>query len=141
MSLGLEAILAEDWTLYRHQEPSKERSCWREKIELEGNRLKEFAAEHLRSGYPDTYDKMKRWRKLKERAKEALLKEGKSVDVAESVVNFVSFLEGSTIISEECREILDQRLEAYQALTCDIELINLKIVADKLLEGTCRLCT
>lgn len=130
LSLGLEAILAEDWTFYRPYEPSRERAQWRDKIEREGIRLKEFAIEHLRSGYPDTYDKLKRWRKLRERIK------GKtdSVDVTEDVVNFVSWSR------EEHQKLLDRGVAVYQAFTSDIELIILKIEASKRLRGTCRLC-
>jgi len=141
LSLGLEAILAEDWYLYRYQEPSRERARWKDKIEREGIRLKEFAIEHLRSGYPETYDKMKRWRKLKEGAKEALLKEGNPVDVAEGVINFVSFVDRFPIVSEECQELLDQRIKAYQDLASDIRIIILEIEAGKRLKGACRLCT
>lgn len=89
--VGLEAILAEDWVLYRSDEPSKERAQWREKIERDGIRLKPFAIEHLRNGYPVTYDKMMRWRKLKERAKKALLNEGFSAREAEAAMNYASF--------------------------------------------------
>jgi len=140
LSLGLEAILAEDWTLYRYQEPSKERARWKDKIEREGNKLKKFAIEHLRSSYPDIYEKMKRWRELKAKAKKMLLDEGNPEDVTEGVINFVSFVGIFPRISEECQEVLDQRIEVYQALTSDIELVNLKIEAGKPLRGTCRLC-
>jgi len=134
LSLGLEAILAEDWYLYRYQETSGERARWKDKIEREGIRLKEFVIEHLRSDYPDTYDKLKRWRKLKE----ALLKEGNSVhDVDEAVAR--TFF-GEFPRSDERRNLLVQGIAVYRALRSDIELINLKIEAGKSLEGTCRLC-
>jgi len=147
--LGLEAILAEDWPLYRSSEPSEERAQWEEKIEREGIGLKEFAIEHLRSGYPSTYEKMKQWRNLKEKAKQLLLREGFSADKAEAVLNFASFFDGggipinvggSTEVSEECQKLLYQRVEAYEILSSDIRFIILRIEAGKPLRGTCRLC-
>lgn len=140
LSLGLEAILAEDWTFYRHQEPSRERACWREKIELEGNRLKEFAAEHLRSGYPATYERMKHLKMLKGSIEEELLNEGDSKEGVEAVLNHSSFFGGGPTISEKCLKLLDQRTKAYQTLEADIKLIDLRIEAGNPIHGTCRLC-
>lgn len=128
LSLGLKSILAEDWQLYRpYEDRSEVRARWREEIEYEGIRFKELATEYLRKNYPSTYDKMQRRRKLKERAKEALLMEGKTERDAEAIINFVSFAEGDPKKSEESEKLLEQWKKAYQDFASDIERILLTL--------------
>lgn len=139
--LGLEAILAEDWALYRHREPSAKRAKWMDKIQNEGYRYKEFAIEHLQSGYPDTYKKFQRWRTIKREAKKSLLNEGNTEEKAEAIMNFATLFDGGPKISKHSQDLLDQRTEAYKTLESDIELIRLKVENGKPLHGTCHLCS
>lgn len=44
-------------------------------------------------------------------------------------------------ISEEVQNLLDQRVEAYEALKADIRFIIDRIKAGKRLKSTCRLCS
>lgn len=128
LSLGLKAILGEDWFLYRpYEDRSEVRARWREEIEYKGIRYKELATEYLRKNYPKIYDKMQHRRKLREKAKEALLKEGKTEQEGKNIVNLVTFAEGDPKISEESEKLLEQRKVAYQDFASDIEHILLML--------------
>ena len=140
LSIGFEAILAEDWHLYQPKDQSKLALPFREKIESKGVALKDFAVEHLESGYTGTYAKFREWQKKKKQVEEALRKEGTSRGIAETGVHVSGFF-GKPVWSEPTQKLLKKRVQAYKSLAGDIELILLKIEARERLEGYCKLCS
>ena len=142
LSLGFEAILYEDWALWRIEEPSFERAKLEERIEREGQQFKKFAVEHLKTGYRSTFKKMERWCKLKDKIRSALKGDGNSEDMADIALNLKTFLgDEQPRISKRVEQLLEQRERLYQELKSDIREIQFAVEQGRSLKGRCGICS
>jgi len=141
LSLGLEAILAEDRTLWRPNELSERKAKLKEKIETEGNAVKECSVNHLRTGYPMVYRKLQRLWNLKTKIRERLKKEGYLNQEIEGILNYVTFIGKEVKISKRIEKLLALRAEVYLDLTSEIESIILEINMRGALKGSCKWCS
>ena len=146
LSLGFEAILAEDWVLYEPSDESKLTAHWRDLVDSEGSKLKQYAIEHLETDSPEIFNRMQRWKRLRKRIIEMRLKNGSPIGEARRIVDLSRVSRLSTILSkqtasEEDQKLVNEGVQAYRALQEGINLVILRIEAGERLKGRCRLCS
>jgi hypothetical protein len=143
LGLGLEAILLEGGCLWLSDETldSQLRTRLREKVESNERDNKDYAEEHLRTGYPHIYEEVENWRGHAKIILRQLAEEGYSEADANSIVNYVTIAGGDDLeISEQVRQLLETRGNLYFTLSGHIMELMHRIENGKNLEGTCELC-
>jgi predicted transcriptional regulator len=135
--LGLDAILAEEvnlWLALPHplsdvKEPN---------VVTKGNELKPFAEEHLKSGYPATYDKLIEFRK----PMSELQKLNEKAGLDDTLLGMFGRYHPSWVDTPEpIKHLEKQRLESFRELADSFLGIKLKVkVGKEPLDGSCKLC-
>ena len=143
LSIGLEAILAEIPNLWTSSERAME---WVRKIEHEGRKFKPFAEQHLKTGYPEIYEKVMLFRRLGKEIKTVIEETYKELpERTKQIIQFVVYSAEPLgfeppPISDEVQNINVKRLDVYEELTHDIRLVIMKINMGEPLDGICQLC-
>jgi len=140
--LGLDAILVGDI----------KGSMWAIKVESEGGgELKKFAEQHLETGYPSIYKKLKAYRQLRDRTKSMLEQKG----YPKRIINFV--VDGTAtfpnleelekwpwcrpnLLPQDLGDILERTLSVYKELEKEINLLKDRIDMGEPLGGGCESC-
>jgi len=145
--LGFDAILAEEvnlWLLLRHPLADiKGRN-----IVTEGSELKPFAEEHLKTGYPDTYEKLTKFRE----ALSELQKLERNLDMKDVFSHFKIYREDfdehlsarfqrpQEDTPKPIKRFREQRLENFRELADHFLVMKLKVKMGTPLRGSCQLC-
>jgi len=134
--LGLDAILAEEvnlWLALPHplsdvEEPN---------VITEGNELKPFAEEHLKRGYPATYEKLIEFRK----PMSELQKLNEKAGLDDTLLGMFGRYQPSWVDTPEpIKHLEKQRLESFRELADCFLAIKLKVKMGEPLWGSCQLC-
>lgn len=151
---GLRAILAEDMDLYLHLGSSAYVEL--REYEEESKLLKSFVEEHLRTGYPEVYDDVVKFRENMEQVQlieieiEKEIKKMKNKTLPffpERLINIVSMREYEETLKlmpqkivEKAKNIQEKRFKNYQKLVGELLFIIMKIRMGDPLKGKCNLC-
>lgn len=124
--LGLEALLAEDISMWLEDRPE---SIWSDKVLTKGVTFKSFAEKYLRVGYPGIYRKLMAHRRLNKR----LMRERETEKIPKSVYDYVvrgiehvgsDFSEGERRIATE---IMKEKSYSYEKLFREIRSLESEI--------------
>ena len=138
---GLEVILAEDRSGWLEAE-SRE-SSWAQKIEQEGTRVKRYAEQHLKTGYPPVYRKMKAHQRLLLKLEALMESKGYSQSAIDDVVfdREDAGQDISTPEDDEVLELMEKRAASYSKLDKKVrELIDRVTIGKQPLKGHCTAC-
>ena len=130
--LGLDAILAEEISLcLQLPHPLAKRKDGN--IVTEGNELKAFVEEHLKTGYPDIHEKLLEFR-------EALsqLQKEKNFHGIKDMFSHLAILRDN--LPKPIKQLREQRLESFIELADNFLRIALKVKMGEPLLGSCQLC-
>lgn len=148
--LGLEAIFVDDQLWYPQMEP------WSSDVRTEGVGLKRFAEEHLKTGYPAIYKKMRAYLDVREELKRLIQKKGYSKEVVDDTrLRIYTLIGPQDYITENQRKwilsrskkvprdlprIVKENILTFFELDEEIKILEEKISMGEPLSGSCKLC-
>ena len=148
--LGLEAIFVDDQLWYPQVEP------WATVVRTEGISLIQFAEEHLKSGYPAIYKKMRTYLDVREELKQLIQKNCYSKEfvddarrslrtsiapseyMTEEIKNFI--LSRSKKVPRDLGRIMEKNIRTFFELHEEINNMEEKIENGEPLSGSCKRC-
>lgn len=148
--LGLEAIFVDDQLWYPQAEP------WATKIRTDGISLKNYAKNHLETGYPTVYEKMKTYLDVSEELERLIHKKSYSKELVddvrrslrisiapseymtEEIKNFI--LSQSRKVPRDLAKIMKKNIRTFFELHDEIRNIEEKIRNGEPMNGSCKRC-
>ena len=148
--LGLEAFLVDDQLWYPQIEP------WATMVRTGGIDLKNFAKDHLESGYPAIYEKMRTYLDVREELKKLIEKKSyseelvndarRSLRVAIAPSEYLTeemknvILNRSKKVPRDLEIIMEKNIRTFFEFREEIKNIEEKIENGEPLSGSCKLC-